>query len=56
MPNLFSITDDILIAGFDVLCREHNMTIDNRICRQANMKLNNDKHVFDAPAFLYSLK
>ena len=41
IPNVFSIADDILIAGFDELGRGHDATLDKvlRICRQANMKL-----------------
>ena len=38
LPSVFGIADDILIAGFNgkVL----------RICRQANLKLNKDMHLF----------
>ena len=41
MPNVFTIADDILTAGFDELGRDHDVTLDKvlRICRQANLKL-----------------
>ena len=44
MPNVFSIADDILIAGFDELDRDHDVTLDKmfRIYMQANLKLNKD--------------
>ena len=46
--NVFSITDAILIVGFDELGRYHNATLDKvlRIYRQANLKLNKDKCLF----------
>ena len=48
MPNVFSIADDILIAGFDELGRNHNATLDRmlRICREAYLNLNKDKSLF----------
>ena len=47
MPYVFSI-DDILIAGFDELGRDHNATLEKvlRICRQANLNFNKDKCLF----------
>ena len=55
MPNVFGIADDILIAGFHDLGRDHDATIDKvlRICRKVNLKPNKDKYLFsDVPAFL----
>ena len=48
MPNVFSIVDDSLIAGFNVQGKNHNEPLDRvlQICRQANLKLNKDKHLF----------
>ena len=48
MFNVFSIADDILVAGFDELGRDHNMVLDKvlRKCRQENLKLNKSKFLF----------
>ena len=48
MPNAFGIADDILVAGFDALGRDYNVTLDkvHRICRQANLKHDKDKCLF----------
>ena len=48
IQNVFSIADDILIAGFDEQGKDHNTTLDKvlRVCRQANVKLNKDKCLF----------
>ena len=48
MPTVFGITDDILIAGFNELGRDHGATLNKvlRICKQANLKLNKDKWPF----------
>ena len=48
MPNVFGIADAILIAGFDELGIDHDVTSDKvlRICRQVNLKHNKDKCVF----------
>ena len=45
MHNVFSIADDILIAGFDKQGKDHNTMLDKvfRIWRQVNLKLNKDK-------------
>ena len=45
MPNVGGIADGILIAGFHVLGRDHDGTLDKvlRICSQANLKLNKNK-------------
>ena len=45
LPNVFGIADDILITGFDDMCREHNAMLNmvQRICRKANLKLKKDK-------------
>ena len=46
MPTVFSIADDILIAGFNEIGIGHNATLDKvpRICREAN--LNKEKCLF----------
>ena len=48
LPNVFGIADDILIAEFDDLGRDHDAILDKvlRIYRQANQKLNKDKCLF----------
>ena len=58
MPNVFRTADDTLIAGFDEQGRDHNSILHKvlRIYRQANWKLNKDKCLLDAPAFLSSVK
>ena len=42
LPNVFCITDDILIAWFDDLAKDHDATFNKvlRICREDNLKLN----------------
>ena len=44
LPNVFGIADDILIADFDVLGRDHDETVDKvpEMCRKANLNLNKD--------------
>ena len=44
--NVFGIADEILIAGFSDLGRDHDATLAKvlRICRKANLKLNKDKY------------
>ena len=44
IPNACGIADDILIAGFGTLGKDHKAKIDKllRICRQASMKLDRD--------------
>ena len=48
MPNVFGITDDILIAGFDDQGKDHDEILDKvfQVCRQVNLKLNIDKCYF----------
>ena len=48
MSYVSSIADDILIAGFDELGRDHDATLDKvlRICSWVNMKVNKDKCLF----------
>ena len=45
---MFGIVDDILIAEFNDMGRDHDATLDKvlRICNQANVKLNKDKCLF----------
>ena len=45
---MFGIADNILIAWFDDIGRDHDATVDKvlRICRQANLKLNKDKYTY----------
>ena len=44
MSNVFVIADDILIAGFDELFKDHDETLEKmlQVCGQANLKLNED--------------
>ena len=58
MPNVFGIADDILIAGFNELGRDHDAILDKvlSICRQETLKLNEDKCFPDGPAFLPLVK
>ena len=39
MPNVFSIADDILIAGVNEQGKDHDATLDKllRVCRQAGL-------------------
>ena len=48
LPNILGIMDDILIAGFDDMGRDHNTTLDKalRICRWTHLKLNKDRCLF----------
>ena len=48
MLNVFSIVDDILMAGFDEQGKDHDATLDKvlRLCKQANLKLNKDMCLF----------
>ena len=41
LPNLFAIVDDIPIAWFDDMGRDHDATLDKvlRMCRQPNLSL-----------------
>ena len=45
---MFFIVDDILIVGFNDRCRDHDATFNKvlRICRQASLKVNEDKFLF----------
>ena len=47
LSNLFGIADDILIAGFIDMGRDHDATLTKvlTICRQANLRLNKDKYL-----------
>ena len=45
MPNVFSIADGILIAGFREQGKDHDETLD-KVLRQVNSKLNKDKCLF----------
>ena len=48
MSHLFSIADDILIAGFYELGRDHDVPLDKvlRICTQANLKFKSNTVFF----------
>ena len=48
MSNAFGIFDDNLITGFDKHSRDHDEMLDNIlwICRQSNLKWNQDKCLF----------
>ena len=45
LPNVLAFVDDIFIAGFNDMCRDHDAILNKvlRIYRQANLKLNKDK-------------
>ena len=45
MPNVFSITDDILVVGYKENGRDHDETVQKVLqrCREVNLKLNKDK-------------
>ena len=48
MLKVFHIPNDILIAGFDELAKDHDGTLEKTpwVCRQVNLKLNRDKWLF----------
>ena len=48
MPNMFSIADNISIAGFDKQGKDYDETLDKvlLVCKQANLKLNKGKCIF----------
>ena len=48
ISNVFAIADDILIAWFDGLGKDHNATLGKvlRVCRQVNLRLKNNKCLF----------
>ena len=52
---MFGITDDILIAGFDDVGRDHDATPDKvlRIHRKATLKLNKDNCLFRCTSFSF---
>ena len=58
-PNVFSIADDILIAGFNEQSKDHDEILENvlKVCSQANLKLNKDKCLFRCTniPFLYEI-
>ena len=56
MPNVFGIADDILVASFYGLCRDHDATLDNmfRISRQANLRLKKGKCIFRCISISFS--
>ena len=41
VPNVFSISDDILVEGYDFDGKVHDNIL--QICRKVNLKLNKDK-------------
>ena len=48
MPNVFSIADDILVAGYEADGKDHDKTVWRVLqrCRQVNLKLSEDKVSF----------
>ena len=46
--NVFGITDDIIIVGFDADGRDHDVGLEQVLqrCRKANLKLNIEKCLF----------
>ena len=53
LPNVFDIANDILIAGFDDLGRDHDEAVGEalEIFRKSSLKLNKEKHQM----YLYSI-
>ena len=45
MPNVFGVAGDILLAGSDEQGRDQDKIMEKvlRVCRQANLKFNNNK-------------
>ena len=58
VPNVCSITDDILTTDFGELGRDHDTTSDKVLttCRQGNLKLNKGKCHKMHPGFLLFVK
>ena len=58
ISNVFGISDDTVIAGFDELGRDHDATLGNvlRIIRLANLKLNRDKSLFRCTSIPFLVK
>ena len=48
LPNVFGITDDILVVGFDRDGKDHDVTLQRvlEVCRQVNLKLHKEKYHF----------
>ena len=55
MPNVFGITDDILVIGYDKDRKDHNEAVYNvlRQCKEVNLKLNKDKCHFRCTSILF---
>ena len=55
MPNVFGITNDILVVEYDADGRDHNKTVQRALqrCRQVNLKLNKDKCHFRCTSVLF---
>ena len=55
MPNVFGISDDILVAGYDDDDRDHDKTVQKVLqrCRNVNLKLNKDKCHFRCTSVLF---
>ena len=55
LPNVFGITDYILVVGYDRDGKDHDATLQRvlHICRQVNLKLNKDKCCFRCIQALY---
>ena len=48
MPNIFGITDDILVIGYDANGADHDAAVHKVLgrCKEVNLKLNKEKHHF----------
>ena len=55
MPNVFSITDDNLVVGYEDDGRDHDETVQTVLqrCRKVNLKLNKDKCHFRCTSVLF---
>ena len=55
---MFGIADDIVIAGFDDMGRDHDATLDKvlRICRYTSLKLNKGKCLFRCTKILFFIE
>ena len=46
LPNVFGIADDMLVGGYDIYGKDHNIMQWQvlQLCRQVNLKLDEDKY------------
>ena len=55
MPNIFGITYDILVRGYDKDGADHDTTVHKvlRWCKEVNLKLNKDKCHFRCTSIMF---